>query len=61
MKSKKKAQSRSKETEEMFEVEKIVDKKILNGVPSYLVKWDGYSEKDSINHNFIIFIQLTFS
>jgi hypothetical protein len=31
----------------MYEVEKIVDKKIVEGTPRYLIKWVGYMECES--------------
>lgn len=51
MKSKKKFQTKAKKNEGIYEVEKIVDKQISNGELKYLVKWDGYSEKDSMTKN----------
>ena len=31
----------------LYEVEKIIDKKIVNGKPRYKVKWQGYPIGDS--------------
>ena len=31
----------------LYEVEKILKKRIINGKTQYLIKWDGYSEKDA--------------
>lgn len=36
-----------KNKEDLYEVEKILDKKTEDGHTKYLVKWDGYSERDS--------------
>lgn len=30
----------------MFQVEKIVDEKVVNGVRQYLIRWKGYDAKD---------------
>jgi len=32
---------------ELFEVEKVIDKKRINRVLHYLIKWEGYSEEDN--------------
>lgn len=34
-------------TSEEYIVEKIVDKKEVNGKPYYLVKWEGFDESES--------------
>lgn len=35
--------------QQLYDVERILDKKLDNGVVKYLVKWCGYSTNDS-NH-----------
>ena len=32
----------------MYEVEKVVAKKVVNGVVSYKVKWKGYNNKHNV-------------
>ena len=39
-------QDQSEEQEE-YAVEKIVDKRYLNGIINYLIKWKGYDDKDN--------------
>lgn len=37
----------SDDEEEQFEVQKILDKKTVNGEIKYLLKWKGYSDRDN--------------
>ncbi len=36
-----------KKSDEDYDVEKIVNKKIVNGKLFYFVKWEGYSDEDN--------------
>ena len=46
-KSKKRKQREFEEEEEVFSVEKIVKKRIVEGKVQYLLKWMGYSDSDN--------------
>lgn len=37
----------SKTLPDMYTVEKIIDKRLMNGKVQYLVKWEDYSESDN--------------
>jgi Chromo (CHRromatin Organisation MOdifier) domain len=41
--------------QQLYDVERILDKKLENGVVKYLVKWSGYSLDESIYKCFEIF------
>ncbi|EEQ82176.1 hypothetical protein NCER_101155 [Vairimorpha ceranae BRL01] len=42
-----KKQKVNKVNEDTFAVEKILDRKIIKGIPWYLIKWEGYSDSDN--------------
>lgn len=43
--------------QQLYDVERILDKKLDNGVIKYLVKWSGYSTDDS-NQIFLYFFSV---
>lgn len=38
---------KNQKTDDFYEVEHIISKKLEDGVAKYLVKWHGYNEEDS--------------